>query len=154
MEAIIASAVAVAGTLLGSAVTLMVQRRIAEQAHRFARDERLRQERLDAYSAYAGALVDYRRSLVHLWFCLHGQPPPEDASGARIRTFELRSQAQEALFRAQMLTDDVALGGAAADVLDLVADLYKVESRALLDGRRSASRDAIQQLVMDAKRVL
>lgn len=76
MEAIIASAIAVLGTLLGSGITLAFQQRTTEKGHQFARDERLRQERLDAYSIYAGALVNYRRCLVHLWFCLHEQPPP------------------------------------------------------------------------------
>lgn len=36
--------------------------------HTRARHEKLRQERLDAYSTYAGMLINYRRRLVHLWF--------------------------------------------------------------------------------------
>ncbi|MFD7206280.1 hypothetical protein [Streptomyces sp. NPDC059893] len=154
MEAIIASAVAVLGTLLGSGITLIVQQRTTERGHRFTRDERLRQERLDAYSAYAGALVNYRRCLVHLWFCLHEQPPPEDAEEVRIRGYDLRSSAQEALFRAQMLTDDATLSHAAAEVLARVTVLYKTDTRAELDARRTDTRDAIQQLVMTAKRHL
>ncbi|WP_369392387.1 hypothetical protein AB5J72_35990 [Streptomyces sp. CG1] len=152
MEAIIASAIAVLGTLLGSVITLVVQQRTTDKGHQFARDERLRQERLDAYSTYAGALVNYRRSLVHLWFCIHEQPAPEDADEVRIRTYDLRSRAQEALFRAQMLTDDVVFTRAAADVLAKVTTLYKVDTRTELDARRTDTRDAIQQLVMAAKR--
>ncbi|MGY0485963.1 hypothetical protein [Streptomyces sp. WG-D5] len=154
MEAIIASAIAVLGTLLGSGITLAVQRRTAEEGHRFARAERLRQERLDAYSAYAGSLINYRRTLVHLWFCLNEQPPPGDADEVRIRCYDLRSSAQEALFRAQMLTDDVTLSQAAAEVLANVTALYKTDTRTELDVRRAETRGEIQQLVLTAKRHL
>lgn len=71
MEAVVASVVAVIGTLLGSGITHFFQSRAAERSEQFARAERLRQERIDAYCAYAGALLDYRRVLVHRWFVLH-----------------------------------------------------------------------------------
>ncbi|MFJ5291122.1 MULTISPECIES: hypothetical protein [unclassified Streptomyces] len=154
MEAIIASAIAVLGTLLGSGITLVVQQRTTDKGHQFARGERVRQEMLEAYSTYAGALVNYRRTLVHLWICVHEQPPPEDADQVRARTYDLRSRAQEALFRVQMLTDDAVLSSVAADVLTEVTALYKVDTRAELDIRRAETRDAIQQLVMGAKRHL
>lgn len=73
METIIASGIAVLGTLLGSGITLAFQQRTTDMSQQFTRREKLRQERLDAYSTYAGALVNYRRCLVHLWFCEHEQ---------------------------------------------------------------------------------
>ncbi|MGW5736887.1 MULTISPECIES: hypothetical protein [Streptomyces] len=154
MDAIIASAIAVLGTLLGSGITLAFQQRTTTRGHKFARDERLRKERLDAYSTYAGVLINYRRCLVHLWFCLHEQPPPEAADDVRIRAYDLRSSAQEALFKAQMLTNDDTLSSSAEEVLSLVTRLYKVDSRAELDERRRDTRDSIRRLVMAAKRHL
>ncbi|MEU2755335.1 hypothetical protein [Streptomyces albidoflavus] len=74
MESVIASAIASLGTPLGSVATLAIQRGTAERGHRFTRDEKLRQERLDAYVAYAGALVDYRRCPIPL-------PRPDAHSG-------------------------------------------------------------------------
>lgn len=53
-----------------------------------------------------------------------------------------------------MLTDDAVLSSVAADVLTEVTALYKVDTRAELDIRRAETRDAIQQLVMGAKRHL
>ncbi|MFF4710799.1 hypothetical protein ACFY2V_05250 [Streptomyces eurythermus] len=154
MESIIASAIAVLGTLLGSALTLAFQRRTTDRSHRFTRRERLRQERLEAYSAYAGALVNYRRCLVHLWFCEHEQPPPEDPDTVRIRAYDLRSQAQEALFRAQLLTDDEELGQAAEDVLAEITKLSKANSRAESDELRVRTRDLVTGFVGRAKRCL
>ncbi|MEU3526705.1 hypothetical protein AB0E62_23035 [Streptomyces sp. NPDC038707] len=154
MASVIASATAVLGTLLGSALTLAFQRHTTDRSHRFTRHEKLRQERLGAYSAYAGALVDYRRCLVHLWFCEHEQPPPEDPGTVRIRAYDLRSQAQEALFRAQMLTDDAELGQVAEDVLAEITKLSKADSRAASDELRIRTRDLITHFVGLAKRCL
>ncbi|GGY22418.1 hypothetical protein [Streptomyces djakartensis] len=154
METIIASAIAVLGTLLGSGLTLAFQQRTTDKGHQFTRHERLRQERLDAYSAYAGALINYRRCLVHLWFCEHEQPPHEDPGVVRVRAYDLRSNAQEALFRMQMLTDDEALSQAAEAVLADVTALPKTDSRTELDQRRVKTRDDISQLVRASKRHL
>lgn len=154
METIIASGIAVLGTLLGSGITLAFQQRTADRSHQFTRREKLRQERLDAYSAYAGALVNYRRCLVHLWFCEHEQPPPEPPDAVRIRAYDLRSTAQEALFRVQMLTDDETLGQAAEDVLADVTTLTKTGSRTELDDARVRTRDDISRLVRAAKQHL
>ncbi|MFF8397534.1 hypothetical protein [Streptomyces sp. NPDC016172] len=154
MESIIASAIAVLGTLLGSGLTLAFQQRTTDKGHEFTRHERLRQERLDAYSAYAGALINYRRCLVHLWFCEHEQPPHEDPGVVRVRAYDLRSNAQEALFRVQMLTDDEALSQAAEAVLADVTALHKTDSRTELDQRRVKTRDDISRLVRASKRHL
>ncbi|MEH0544982.1 hypothetical protein QA802_18400 [Streptomyces sp. B21-105] len=154
MEAIIASAIAVLGTLLGSGITLAFQQRTIDRSHQLTRREKLRQERLDAYSAYAGALINYRRGLVHLWFCEHEQPPPEDPDAVRIRAYDLRSSAQEALFRVQMLTDDDRLSRTAEEVLADITELPKADSRAELDERRVRTRDNISRLVDSAKKHL
>ncbi|WP_404192560.1 hypothetical protein [Streptomyces tauricus] len=151
METIIASAIAVLGTLLGSGLTLAFQHRTTDKGHQFARHERLRQERLDAYCAYAGALINYRRCRVHLWLCEREQPPHEDPGVVRARAYDLRSSAQEALFRVQMLTDDEALSEAAEAVLEDVTALRKTDSRTELDQRRVKTRDDISRLVRASK---
>ncbi|MEV6506689.1 hypothetical protein AB0M61_11265 [Streptomyces sp. NPDC051642] len=154
METIIASGIAVLGTLLGSGITLAFQQRTTDRSHQFARREKLRQERLDAYSVYAGALINYRRCLVHLWFCEREQPPPEDADAVRIRAYDLRSNAQEALFRVQMLTNDEELGRAAEDVLADITVLPKADSRDEFDALRVRTRDGISRLVSRGKQHL
>lgn len=56
------------GTLLGSTVTYVFQRVNAGRVERFAHDERLRQERMAAYSGFAGAITELRRGVISLWF--------------------------------------------------------------------------------------
>lgn len=153
MEAIIASAVAVLGTLLGSGVTFAFQQRVATRGQEFTRSEKVRQERLDAYTSYAGALVNFRRTLVHLWFCTYEQQYEEPGSVAA-RSYELRSSAQEALFRLQMLTGDEALSARAQALFAEIAVVHKTESREEFDVRRARTREGITALVTASKRQL
>ncbi|MFE0930627.1 hypothetical protein ACFW4O_30810 [Streptomyces mutabilis] len=66
MEAVAASVIAVLGTLLGSGLTYLFQRQTMNRSEQFTRNERLRQERIAAYSAFAGALANYRRGQMDL----------------------------------------------------------------------------------------
>ncbi|WP_326686838.1 hypothetical protein OIE63_06570 [Streptomyces sp. NBC_01795] len=149
MEAVIASAVAVLGTLLGAGLTQAFQQRTVARTEEFARRERLRQERLEVFGRYASALLNYRRALVHRWFCEHEDPPPADPGEARTRSYDLRSEAQEALFRVRMLSDG-ALGARATGVLDAIEELPRTEERAELDRRRRETKELISAFVTEA----
>ncbi|MFE0044526.1 hypothetical protein [Streptomyces albireticuli] len=151
MEAVTASVIAVLGTLLGAGITHAFQQRATARGERSARRERLRQERFDAYCAYAGALVNYRRSLIHRWHCEHEDPPPDEVTEARRRSYQLRSEAQEALFRVQMLTDDEALTALAWQAFERVGTLHQIDSREELEGRRREAREVIEHLVNTAR---
>ncbi|MCI3243158.1 hypothetical protein [Streptomyces spinosisporus] len=154
MATIIASVLAVLGTLLGAGLTLAFQQRATDRSHQFTRDEKVRQERLDAYSAYGGVLINYRRCLIHLWFCEHEQPPLEDPETVRIRAYSLRTSAQEALFKVQILTDDETLSQAADSLLDDVNALAMAESRNELEDLRERTRITIRRLIRSARQHL
>ncbi|MFF8369131.1 hypothetical protein ACF05W_09845 [Streptomyces lydicus] len=148
MEAVVASVVAVFGTLLGSVVTHFFQSRAADRGERFARAERLRQERIDAYCAYAGALLDYRRVLVHRWFTLHEEDPcDEDSPALREEMYKTRYAAQEAMFRAQMVTDDPGLLARTEQVMAAVTELHRVADRDALDSVRTTTRQGIRDFI-------
>ncbi|MEU1018673.1 hypothetical protein ABZ383_08350 [Streptomyces sp. NPDC005900] len=151
MEAVAASVIAVLGTLLGAGVTHVFQRGAIARTEDFTRREKLRQERVDAYSAYAGALVNYRRVLLDRWFSRH-ENRPEDGVESRFRSYELRSAAQEALFRVELLTEDDELAGLARRALDAVTDLHKARDRDELTERRVVSLGAVDAFVSAAKR--
>jgi len=144
----------VLGTLLGAGVTHRFQIRAAERAERVTREERLRQERMDAYAAYAGALVNYRRVLLDRWFRLHADNLPEESHRARLEGYTLRTTAQEALFRVQMLTPDEALVTRAQETLELIDQLHRAPDRAELDARRAITRAAVTAFVTEAGRTL
>ncbi|UGY92034.1 hypothetical protein [Streptomyces gobiensis] len=148
MEAIAAALIAVTGTLMGSAVTYVFQRRVTERGEELARRERRRHERIDAYAAYAGAVHNYRRMEIHRWFVKNGRLESEDFDAVTREVFELRSDAMEALFRLQLLTDDPAVRERANAAMDAVGELHDVcLNRAELDTRRDSSRAAIQDFI-------
>ncbi len=82
------------------------------------------------------------------------RPEAGDPDAVRIRAYDLRSSAQEALFRVQMLTDDDRLSGTAEDVLADITELPKADARAALDELRARTRDDISRLVGSAKQHL
>nr|WP_237527616.1 hypothetical protein [Streptomyces sp. SID337] len=135
---------------MGAGLTHSFQRRAIERTERFTRGEKLRQERIDAYCAYAGALVNYRRILVDRWFS-RAENRQEETEELRFRSYEMRSDAQEALFRVQLLTHDEELVRLAWETLDHVADVHRADDRDALAERRRVSREAINSFVATAK---
>ncbi|WP_166663521.1 hypothetical protein [Streptomyces sp. NBC_00582] len=154
MEAVAASVIAVLGTLLGAGLTHRFQVRAVERTERFTRDERLRQERMDAYGSYAGALVNYRRALVHRWFREHEGGSPEEVTENRMAGYELRSVAQEALFRVQMLSPDETLVQRAWEVLLQIDRVHKAADPEDFDRCRDITRELIKDFVTTAKGTL
>lgn len=126
MDAWVGSVIAVAGTLLGSVAGYLFQRLNAGRTERFARDERLRQERMAAYSAYAGAVMDLRRAVVSLWFLLQ-RTESEDPELLAAYTDADRYGAAAAAsrFRVQLLANDprlVELAAGAAAPIDSIRE--------------------------------
>ncbi|UQA93543.1 hypothetical protein [Streptomyces halobius] len=156
MEAVVASIVAVIGTLLGSGITHVFQRRASDRSERFARAERLRQERIDAYCAYAGALLDYRRVLVHRWFVLHEEDRcDEDSPELREEVYKARYTAQEAMFRAQMVSDDPEILDRSERVMSEVTELHWLPGdRDTLTALRATTRQEIRDFVAATARVV
>ncbi|MQS11597.1 hypothetical protein F7Q99_04670 [Streptomyces kaniharaensis] len=152
MDAIVTSVIAVLGTLLGSTVTHVFQQRSARRMEHNARLERLRQERLEVYGAYAGLLVEFRQAMLHHWFCVHEGRDAEDEVALRGRSFETRSSAQHALFQLQLITDEPELVAVAVDAFVQVGKIDRAEDRADAVVRRGATRELIDTFVATARR--
>ncbi|MEO3765234.1 hypothetical protein [Streptomyces sp. B5E4] len=151
MEAVAASAVAVLGTLFGSALTYALQRRTVMRTERFTRSERLRQERIDAYSAFGGALANYRRGQLDLWFVKHVHGAESDVPEMRREAQRLRAAALEAMFRVQLVTEAADVVEAGRQAMRAIDRLSKAESRPELDRARDASRTLIYDFISTAR---
>ena len=136
------SVVAVVGTLLGSLATHYFQRRNRADAERFERSERLRQERVSAYTAFGGALVNLRRTSKDRWYAIHDQRDGADPELLRYETYRLYTTAQEALFRVQLITESgelIELGKQALKDADRIKpDLAREEFARLRDTSRQS----------------
>lgn len=145
MSAVWASVVAVVGTLLGSFTTYGFQRRNAIRAEDIARAERLRQERIAAYSECAGALADLRRGLVTLWL---RKSDSGDTAAAYGEADRLGSLAHAAKLRLELVSarPEPLLDAAAAQVNDLI----KAENLPDLRSRERAVEGALSAFIADA----
>ena len=142
MSGALTSLVAVAGTLLGSALTYFFQRRTAGRAEQFTRDERLRQARVSAYSTFAEAVMEYRHEELQVWLHRHGElthPLPERFE---VEQGRLRSLAVRARYRVQLLAEESRLIELADQSLDSVADIHHAKDATELmeHGERTEQR--------------
>ncbi|MEU9247300.1 hypothetical protein [Streptomyces sp. NPDC048385] len=146
MEAI-AAVIAVLGTLMGSGLTYVFQQRNTIRQQQYARAEKLRQERLDAFATCGGALANYRRGQMDLWFGTHRHQGQSDIPELNRESQRLRAVALEAIFRVDLLTDDGSLAAAGRHALKMIDRLYKASSERELDLLRATTRDAIDAFV-------
>ncbi|MER7671229.1 hypothetical protein ABTY61_22565 [Kitasatospora sp. NPDC096128] len=152
MSGIATPVIAVLGTLLGSTATHVFQQRSAQRTEQNSRQERLRQERLDTYGTYAGLLVNFRRAMLHHWFCVHEGNDADDEVALRRLSFELRSNTEHALYRLQLLTDGSELATAAADAFTAIGKIDRAANRADVVVRRDATQELINAFVATARR--
>ncbi|MET9437497.1 hypothetical protein [Streptomyces sp. NPDC006551] len=135
--------IAVAGTLLGVIATHWFQGRAAERTAGLARAEQLRQERIATYTAFAGAVVDYRRSQHDRWFRAVRNPGSEEAEEARYASYHQRTAALQALFRVQLVCDDPATRRLAEAALEVTNCLHEATGE---EDRARRSREAKEAL--------
>ncbi|MGX1806561.1 hypothetical protein ACWIGI_12660 [Nocardia sp. NPDC055321] len=145
MNAALGSVIAVVGTLLGSCTTYWFQRRTAARAEVLARSERLRQERLAAYSEYAGALSDLRRGQVTLWL---RKRDSRDTPAAYAEADRLGSVAHAAKLRLELVAARPEPLVDAA--FTKVQDLLNADDPADLRQRENAFEAAVSAFVQDA----
>ncbi|MGW5018308.1 hypothetical protein [Streptomyces cacaoi] len=150
MEAIWTSVVAVAGTLLGAVITHAFQRVESRRGEAFARAESLRQERLTTFSAFAGAVEDYRRGQAERWFRLREDPAAEAYAEARDEAHRLRTVARQALYRVELLTADREVIAAAEHAYACARDVSHARDRGERNERDARARSAVEAFVARA----
>lgn len=130
MQSAITSLIAIAGTLLGAAATYVFQARAARQARLEARDERLWQEQLAAYSAFAGAITAYRASQSARWYRKREDPSGSAYISARDESLGERANAKAALFRLRLLNPDAELSRLASEALEVTTAIHRAADEA------------------------
>lgn len=142
------SLIAVAGTLLGAAVTFLFQRQQAARAEAHARERSLRDERLAASEAFAGALVDFRRGSYDRAHRQLGPEPRKDVY--RDEYYRLRSAAQRALLRIRLICDDTTVIDAATHALEAAEAIHDAVSAEGMKSAGELARSAQDRFVQAA----
>jgi hypothetical protein len=147
MGGALTSLVAVAGTLLGSVLTYVFQRRTAGRAEQFARDERLRRDRMSAYSMFAEAVMEYRHQELQVWLHRHGElthPLPErfEVEQGRLRSLALRAR-----YRVQLLAEEPQLVELADQSVDAVAEIHHAKEATELIERGERTEQCVERFI-------
>ncbi|MEV5612366.1 hypothetical protein [Streptomyces sp. NPDC052225] len=142
-----AALIAVLGTLLGSVVTHYFQGRATVRSAELARAEQLRQERISSYSAFAGAVHDYRRGQNDRWFRAHENAPNAVVEASRFASYEARIAARAALVRVQLVCDDPRLRQLADQAFEFTHCLHEATDEADRDERSRRAKDTLNAFV-------
>jgi type II secretory pathway pseudopilin PulG len=153
VSSIIASGAAIVGVALGSVLTYIFQARNARQAQEFTRDLQSRQEKLDAYSQFAGLVTDLRRSEYDRWHRQQEDPSGEPYIAARDESYQLRAQATAAMYRVQLVGGHIELGQLAERALDATIDIHVAADEDDRASKGQGARLALQEFLMAATRV-
>ncbi|MFC4122049.1 hypothetical protein [Nonomuraea zeae] len=148
MQVVFAALIAVAGTLLGSLTTFLFQRWTVTRTESFTRTERLRQERMKAYSAFAGAVLDLRTKQGARWGAKRrADASPEAYAEAKAVQNLSRATAWQALCLVRLLTDDDEAVRLASAAMELAADIHTLATLEELDKRMGEVRQAIDRFI-------
>ncbi|MBB6557203.1 hypothetical protein [Nonomuraea rubra] len=153
MQAVLTSLVAILGTVVGSVITFIFQRKAAERAEIFARNEWLLQQRMETYSTFSQLLMDLRAAQYNRWYRLRDDPDGEGGASfiaARDESYRLRAAAGHALFRVQLLAHDPRLVNLANEAVRLAAEMPKCRDKGDLEARGDEVKLALEAFVKAA----
>jgi hypothetical protein len=146
------SVIAVGGTLTGSSLTYLFGRLTARRAERLAREERLRQERIAAFAAFAGALTELRQAVISLCFTLWRDPDGPDAKAAHTEADRRGAAADHARFTLVLLLEDAELLRLADAALDAVGAIRDAGDLPEVKAQEARSQGALTAFVQAAGR--
>ncbi|MFF9217458.1 hypothetical protein [Streptomyces viridosporus] len=141
---------AVAGTLLGSFLTFLFQRKATDRAEAFTWRRLTREERLTAYSSFAEAVVAYRRAQYDPF---HRGIEDRDSPAfvdAKTESYHRRMIAQQALFRVQLVTEEPGLVQLAERALEATRLIAEVTDRPSLEDSVERAKQALNSFVLGA----
>jgi hypothetical protein len=134
VNGVLTSLIAVCGTLAGASLTYFFARLTARRTENAAREERLRQERIAAYAAFAGAMTELRQKVIEGWFLRKRDPHAAATKAAYTEADQRGAAADHSRFVVRMLTEDpeilrladvafepIGFMGEAADLAELKA---------------------------------
>ncbi|SEG81204.1 hypothetical protein SAMN05216223_112193 [Actinacidiphila yanglinensis] len=146
------SVIAVAGTLLGGALTGFLQSRSERASRRAARAEQRAQSLRAALGELVAALGDHRRAMWHREVLRLDGAPAEAFEAARAVSRTTRSAVTAPLVAVSVI--EPALAQAARAAAQAAFDLRQAADRTVLAARREAAIEATDALVDTAGRAL
>ncbi|HLV59235.1 MAG TPA: hypothetical protein VKY81_10275 [Natronosporangium sp.] len=154
MGTVFASAVAVAGTLLGVWVSHVLQRRSSHESEDRARAERRRAELVDACSGFAEAVMQLRRAQHARWVGRRRAGEEPVLAEPREEAYRLRATAWHAYFRLKLLCGDEGLLAKATSAVEAAAGMHEARDDAELRSRGETAKRLLDDFVTAAAALL
>jgi hypothetical protein len=136
--------------LAGSPLTFVFQRNAAHHAEQFAREQQLWHERIAAYSAFAAALTDFRRSQNDRWHLEEEDPRSPQFVLAREESYKLRASATAELCRVRLICGSLDLSQLAQAALDATTEVHLARDERDRTGRGELARLALEHFLATA----
>jgi type II secretory pathway pseudopilin PulG len=157
VQAVFVAVIAVVGTLSGAAVTGFIQQRQTARAEERAKDERLRQERLASYLAFAQSISEFNAAQIERWIARTTRTDltrdSDEYQQAREKTHRIGAVAEGALFRVQLAIDNEGLLILAREALSAAYFVEKAGELDDLDDRAEKARNSVNAFVTAAGRL-
>ncbi|MET9382928.1 hypothetical protein ABZY09_18115 [Streptomyces sp. NPDC002928] len=147
MDGVISALVAIAGTLLGSAVTYAFQRNASARDQLFSAQQQLRSDRMTVYGDFAGALTEFRRGQQDRWYRWNEDPDGPAFTEARLEAHRLRGVALHALFRVQLIVSTQTLIDAAQDAYARTSALHLATDKTEVQALAAQAREVLEQFI-------
>lgn len=159
MTAVLIALLGIAGTLAGVALTSRTQQRTTARAEKAADRRRLADQRVDAFTAFASDLIDYRRAELHRWHEVDQERQrgkrldPDDAVSAP-EARASRSAAWGSFYRLRLLSDDESLLERAEELLRAASGLEHAPDSSQVKDAADGIRKDLGDLADAARRTL
>ncbi|MET8998304.1 hypothetical protein [Amycolatopsis sp. NPDC004169] len=154
MNGVLTSIIAVCGTLAGSSLTYLFARLTARRTEKTACEERLRQERIAAYAAFAGAMTELRQKVISLGLLRQRDPDGAETRAAYTEADRSGAAADHARFAVRLLTDDAELLRLADAAFEPIGAIREAADRAELRELEDRSQEILTAFVEAAGRRL
>jgi hypothetical protein len=150
MDAVVASLVAVGGTLAGAALTFAFSMVTARRSQRIARAERLHQELQAACAAFAATANQMRRCANDRWYRQHEGADRDVQLAAGDAFYSARTDAWAAYYRMVLAGADAELATLAEQAITAASDIVHAPDKPQEHQRREKTADLITQFAVTA----
>ncbi|MFB8038388.1 hypothetical protein ACFC5Z_36860 [Streptomyces sp. NPDC056004] len=157
VSGIIASALAVIGTLLGVAVAHHYQEKTAVRSAARADRERRHQRLLDACADFLALAEDYRQAQYDRWTSQHLGPDSEAALPARSESYRLYAEVRSSVFRLRLVAPGPQaphLAEQAAEIQVKTREIFFAADKADMLARGEVAELACEAFAVRAREVL
>jgi hypothetical protein len=150
MDGVLTSVIAIGGTLAGSSLTYLFARLTARRTEKVARGERLRQEKIAAYTKFAGAMTELRQKVVSLWLVRQRDPDGAETRAAHTEADQRGAAGDHARFEIQLLTEDPEVLRLADAAFESIGAIGAAAERSELKEREDRSQEILAAFIRAA----